>query len=214
MASVKVKFRPSSINGKEGFIYYQIIHNRVIRQLKTGYKIYPCEWNETSNSIIIENDERRNYLNSISGLIEWDLKRFDMILRQKENLKADYTSDDIVFIFQNKTEEQSFFRFMQSVIVQLRQMGKQRTSETYQVTFKSFFKFRNGEDLLLDEICSEVIQMYEAYLKSKGMIRNSSSFYLRILRAVYNRAVEKELTMQRFPFRHVYTGIFSCSLCD
>lgn len=207
MASVKVKFRPSSINGKEGFIYYQIIHNRVIRQLKTGYKIYPCEWNETSNSIIIENDERRNYLNSISGLIEWDLKRFDMILRQKENLKADYTSDDIVFIFQNKTEEQSFFRFMQSVIVQLRQMGKQRTSETYQVTFKSFFKFRNGEDLLLDEICSEVIQMYEAYLKSKGMIRNSSSFYLRILRAVYNRAVEKELTMQRFPFRHVYTGI-------
>ena len=30
---------------------------------------------------------------------------------------------------------------------------------------------------------------------------------MRILRAVYNRAVEKELTTQRFPFRHVYTGI-------
>ena len=28
MASVKVKFRPSSIDGKEGSIYYQVIHNR------------------------------------------------------------------------------------------------------------------------------------------------------------------------------------------
>ena len=30
---------------------------------------------------------------------------------------------------------------------------------------------------------------------------------MRILRAVYNRAVEKELTEQRHPFKHVYTGI-------
>ena len=30
MASVKVKFRPSSIEGKKGTIYYQIIQNRVI----------------------------------------------------------------------------------------------------------------------------------------------------------------------------------------
>ena len=29
MASVKVKFRPSTIEGKEGTIYYQIIQNRV-----------------------------------------------------------------------------------------------------------------------------------------------------------------------------------------
>jgi integrase len=30
---------------------------------------------------------------------------------------------------------------------------------------------------------------------------------MRILRAVYNRAVEKELTENRHPFKHVYTGI-------
>ena len=36
---------------------------------------------------------------------------------------------------------------------------------------------------------------------------NTISFYMRILRAVYNRAVEKELTPQKYPFRHVYTGV-------
>ena len=35
MASVKVKFRPSSIDGKEGSIYYQVIHNRVVRRNNT-----------------------------------------------------------------------------------------------------------------------------------------------------------------------------------
>lgn len=33
------------------------------------------------------------------------------------------------------------------------------------------------------------------------------SFYNRILQATYNRAVEKGMTEQCYPFRHVYTGI-------
>ena len=32
MASINVKFRPSTNENKEGTIYYQIIQNRVIRQ--------------------------------------------------------------------------------------------------------------------------------------------------------------------------------------
>ncbi len=39
MASIKVKFRPSTTAGKEGTIYYQIIQNRVIRQLKTDFRL-------------------------------------------------------------------------------------------------------------------------------------------------------------------------------
>ena len=36
---------------------------------------------------------------------------------------------------------------------------------------------------------------------------NTISFYMRNLRAIYNRAVERELTVQRYPFKHVYTGV-------
>ena len=39
MASVKVKFRPSTIGGKEGTLYYQVIHNREVRQLYTYHKL-------------------------------------------------------------------------------------------------------------------------------------------------------------------------------
>ena len=46
MASIKVKFRPSTNENKEGPIYYQIIQNRVIRQLKTDYRLFMYEWSE------------------------------------------------------------------------------------------------------------------------------------------------------------------------
>lgn len=43
------------------------------------------------------------------------------------------------------------------------------------------------------------------------MSKNSSSFYMRILRAAYNKAVQEQLVEQAFPFHEVYTGIAKTS---
>ena len=207
MASIKVKFRPSTSENKEGTIYYQIIQNRVIRQLKTDYRLFMHEWNEGSNAVIITNNSRQNYLQSIEERIDWDIKRLQSIINQWENKRIKYTADDIISTFQRQANEQSLFNFMQVVIAQLQQMGKQRTSETYRATQRSFMHFREDKDILLEEIDSDTMLMYEAYLRGRGLTKNTSSFYMRILRAVYNRAVEKDLTTNRNPFKHVYTGI-------
>ena len=207
MASVKVKFRPSTIEGKEGTIYYQIIQNRVIRQLKTDYRIFTDEWNEAGSCIFVGRSERSNLLLSLQERMEWDLKRLDMIIHQLDNRKSTYTANDIIVAFQNRVDEQSFFNFMQGIIKQLELLNKIRTSETYTAALNSFMKFRYGQDILLCEIDSDMMMLYEAWLKSKEICPNTVSFYMRILRAVYNRAVEKELIEQKYPFRHVYTGI-------
>nr|DAU97384.1 MAG TPA: DNA binding protein [Caudoviricetes sp.] len=117
MASVKAKFRPSVIEGKEGTVYYQIIQNRVIRQLKTDYRIFADEWNDAENNIIIGNSERSNLLLSLQERMKWDLKRFEMTIRKLGNQKSTFTVDEIIGFFQNGTDEQSFFNFMQGVIL-------------------------------------------------------------------------------------------------
>ena len=207
MASIKVKFRPSTNENKEGTIYYQIIQNRVIRQLKTDYRLFMHEWNEDNNAIIATNSSRQNYLQSIEERIDWDIRRLQNIITQLENKRVKYTADDIIVTFRKQANVQSLFNFMQGVIAQLQQMCKPRTSETYRCTLKSFMQFREDKDVLLENIDSDLMLMYEAYLHNRGLIKNSSSFYMRILRAVYNRAVEKDLTTNRNPFKHVYTGI-------
>ena len=99
------------------------------------------------------------------------------------------------------------FEFMQGVIASLKKIGKIRTSETYVTTLNSFKRFREDRDLALDDMDSDMMMAYEAHLKNRGVSPNSSSFYMRNLRAVYNRAVEKGLVSQRFPFKYVYTGV-------
>ena len=105
------------------------------------------------------------------------------------------------------TIEIYLFPFMKEVITNLKTLGRVRTSETYTSTLNSFKCFRENKDVALDNMDAEMMRAYESYLKIKGVTPNTSSFYMRNLRAVYNRAVEKGLTNQRFPFKHVYTGV-------
>ncbi len=62
-------------------------------------------------------------------------------------------------------------------------------------------------EVMLDCISSEIVEDYEAYLQAKGLVPNTTSFYMRILRAIYNRAVDDGILDRKNPFRHVYTGV-------
>ena len=204
--SIKVKFRPSTVEGKEGGIYFQIIHNRVVRQLNTDYKVFATEWDAEAESVIVTGN-RSSILLGISERLAWDIARLGKVIRQLETERRRYTADDVITAFHRMTKEASLFTFMHGVIAQLKQLGKIRTSETYTATLKSFMAFREEQDIPLDGITSDLMLLYEAYLKARGVRMNTISFYMRILRAVYNRAVEKGLTPQQNPFRHVYTGV-------
>ena len=206
MTSIKIKFRPSSVEGKEGGIFFQIIHNRVVRQLNTDYRVFASEWDAEAECIIV-NENRSATLYNIKERLEWDYARLKNVIRQLENDNIRFTADDVITAFHRLTKEMSLFNFMHSVIAQLKQLGKVRTSETYTATLKSFMAFREEQDVPLDGITSDLMLLYEAHLKARDVRINTIPFYMRNLRAVYNRAVEKGLTPQNNPFRHVYTGV-------
>ena len=108
----------------------------------------------------------------------------------------------------NKKTSESLFQFMNILIAMLRKNGQCRTMQHYKATLNSYKRFRAGKDISFREMDAEEIQSYEAYLKNVAKVcGNTSSFYLRILRATYNRAVEKGYATQRNPFKTVYTGI-------
>ena len=100
-----------------------------------------------------------------------------------------------------------FVVYSSTLIPCLQQIGKQRTAERYISSLNSFIRFRKGVDIPFHRIDSHLIQAYEGFLKSNGVCPNTTSFYMRNLRAIYNRAVEAGFTKQHNPFKHVYTGI-------
>ncbi len=209
MVSVKVKFRPSTVNGKEGTIYYQVIHNRVVRQINTDYKLFVSEWDSHSETVIshsILSEERNNYLLSISSRIRWDKDRLNKIIHALSQ-SGIFVTDDIVMRFHDNRQELSFNAYIRQQIARLKRLGKIRTSETYTAALRSFSSFMNDNEVLFDQLNADLLSEYEAYLKGRGNTPNTISFYMRILKAVYNRAVEDGLTGQRHPFRSVYTRV-------
>ena len=208
MASIIVKFRPSTVADHEGTIYYQIIHERKVRQLLTDYKVFPSEWDESRSMVTTtQKSERKSFILSIRERIRWDVERLTKIDRKLNSNGLTYTADDVIDEFNRYAHEYSLFNFMENIIARLKQNSKVRTSETYKSTLNSFKKFRKDEDIMLDCLTSEIMEAYEAWHKGRGVAPNTISFYTRILRAVYNRAVEDDIIENRNPFRHVYTGV-------
>ena len=210
MASVKVKFRPSTVSGREGTLYYQIIHNRVVRQINTEYKLFVSEWDCHSETVVLHHlspeQVRNNYLLSISSRIRWDKDRLNKIIHTLSQ-SGRFVTDDIVVRFRGGRQEQSFNDYICQQIARLKRLGKIRTSETYMAALRSFSGFMNDKAVLFDQLNADLIAEYEAYLKGRGNSPNTVSFYMRILKAVYNRAVEDGLTEQQYPFKSVYTGV-------
>lgn len=209
MATVKVKFRPSLVDGREGTVYYQVIHGRVVRQINTSYKLFPAEWSKRHSRIVItpSDEDRRQYLLLLDKRIAEDTDRLKNVITALGRKGETFMADDVVSAFHGGHRGQSFPVFMREVINGLKRLGKIRTSETYTSTLNSFMRFMEGKDIPPCDMDSDLMVAYEAWLKSGGVSMNTISFYMRNLRAVYNRAVEKGLVTQRFPFKHVYTGV-------
>lgn len=208
MTIVKVKFRPSTVADRPGSIIYLVTCRRNVRQITTGYKVFPYEWNERlSKPVSVNESERTAVILSIVRSLDMDMERLDGIIERFNSQRSSYSSDDVVAEFRRTRKENTLFMFMESVIARLQQLKYTGTAKNYRAALGSFKRFRDNEDIPIEAIDHITMEDYQAYLNSTGLVPNSISFYMRILRAVYNRAVEQDLTKDRKPFRTVFTGM-------
>lgn len=177
------------------------------RQITTGYKVFPHEWDkEHSKPIPADNGRRSTIVQLIIRKLHSDMERLNGIMERFDKEHCVYSSDDVVTEFRRTGKENTLFIFMESVIERLCQLNHLGTAKNYCSALGSFKRFRDNEDIPLAAIDQMIMEDYQAYLKSVGLTPNSISFYMHILRAVYNRAVEQELTIDRNPFRTVFIG--------
>lgn len=208
--SIKLKFKASVNPRKEGSLIFQVIHERKVRRIKSQFKIFRGEWDESAGQILLTSSDssRCSQLHVIRLNVEWELRRLRKIIDTLERSGKKWNLDEVIQKFNPYiNKEESVFHFIQAQILRKKQLGKIRSSETYQATLNSFMNFRQGIDLTFDMFDSDLMELYEAELRNRGVVRNTSSFYLRILRTNYKLAVEKGLTQDCHPFKRVYCGM-------
>ena len=206
MTSIKLKFRPSTTPGKEGSIVFQLIYGRTVRRITSRYKIFAGEWNGEVGRIALPTPSSPRYVHlvSVESALQWELNRLQRMVQESVPVNL----DEIAANFSSGIDAMdSVFNFIRRQIHHKEQIGKVRSSETYRSMLNSFTCFRKGVDLTFDMMDGMLMELYEAWMRKCGLTRNSTSFYMRILRTNYKLAVEKGLTPDRHPFRNVYCGI-------
>lgn len=209
MATVKVIFRMSSGRTNEGSLYFRVIHRRVMRQIHTGLRIMKEEWNDEDGRIEMRaHGGRLLYLSKMADRLKACEKRLRRIVYALDMSDREYLIDEIVARYNSPDAVEGFMSYCRKVIYDCRQIGKVCTASHYAMALNSFVRFcGDDEDVSFEAIDISLIRRYEQYLLHHGLVLNTTSYYMRNLRAMYNRAVEEGLTVQRNPFRRVYTGV-------
>lgn len=207
MTSIKVKVRPPRIAGKGGTVYYQVIHQRKVRQVATDIRV-PTEWWDPVRGQLIPADEETALVRNRIGCDVELLRRIvrDLERRQEETGRP-FTVGDIVERFRHPERHVSVTDFFREQIGFLTECGRLGTAVNYRKALECLAGFPGSGDLRFSEITASWVDLYHDYLLRRGLAKNSVSFHMRILRAVYNKAVRREYVVQTFPFRNVFTGI-------
>ena len=210
MTSIRLKFRPSTIPGKEGSLVFQLIQERSVLRITSEYKIFAEEWDDKAGKILLPapSSPRYAFLAFLKAELQWELDRLCRIVQKSEEATGTVSLDEIAAAFLPNVETpDSVFNFMREQIRHKKRLGKVRSAETYRSMLNSLIHFRKGRDMTFDMIDSGLLELYEAWMLKSGLTRNTTSFYMRILRTNYRLAVEKGVTADRHPFRHVYCGM-------
>lgn len=99
------------------------------------------------------------------------------------------------------------FAFVENEIRLAQMEGRSGRAQNLKSVRNSFRAFLGSTRLPFSKLTHELIASYEGWLKERGVTRNSSSFYLRLLRSIYNKAGLPGRTSGEYPFKDVYTGV-------
>ncbi len=213
--NVRIIYRSSRGKIEEGYLSLRLYYKGKTRQLATGLKLRANEWDNINSHIVLTDfsSERREYLRRIN--VELRNKTFHLerlLIEYKEKIDKGHASiENIVLDFRKASTPNSFTAYAELLGDKLIQQKQFRTAEAYQTTARRLVRFNKNSDLSLLQITPDFVERFERHLYEQSLSMNTISFYMRNLRAIYNKALQDKIMIANSdnPFSRVYTGIKS-----
>lgn len=100
----------------------------------------------------------------------------------------------------------TLFSILDNLLLRFNSHGRKSIIDKYG-QFRRVFEEFNGGDIDLKKVNKDLVCRFEEYLQYvRKCKKNSSSYYIRTFRAIYNRAVRAEYIDDKRPFTDVFTG--------
>ena len=190
MTSIKARLNCSHL-GRDGLypLVIQVIHNRVKRELHTPYRLRRTEFDPFCEKALTDRRFRERVcqvreINEYIINIKAELEKVKRFLAER----GEYSSSEIVNCFKARSDMDNFFIYADCKIGELKSAGKNGTASNYFSAVNAFERYIGGRAMPLNDITRNTIEGFIAFQKQQGNSPNTVAFYVRQLRAIYNKA--------------------------
>ena len=212
MASINVVYRPSQKKGRHpGSLSLRLIHDRQVKTITLkGCRIYDEEWDKDIKTVLTSSGKpgRAAYLEDVASRINDEVEAIESFILLLES-KGRYSLGDLLGLYQRQHDQSTLLGYVENLVTIMQARGQDRTARAYMTVTHGLMSFNGNTNIPLIKINSCLIKDFESHLKEKGRLPNTISYYMRNLRAIYNKAVKDKLILPQktdHPFAGVFTG--------
>lgn len=213
MTSMNFVFRSSTRKGRHpGSLSLRLIHNRQVKSVTlSGCSVYREEWDREFQSICYPAAAsfRTAALQEIECVMSREREVMGELIRTLER-RGRYTLEELLDLYRLKACEDRLLGYAESLARSMENRGQYRTARAYLTVTRGLIAFTGGSDIPLRQINACLVKDFEAHLKALGRLPNTISYYMRNLRAIYNKAAVDGLIVPSRngnPFEGVYVGV-------
>ncbi len=202
----KIKFVLDKQKRKDGTNIVMLFfrHGEFRKQATLGIKVHPDNW-DAEKGLITDREKKFRQLNQ---RLQYYRSAVDIVLLRHTGLNSDgptMYADIEAALFpdkaEEKKEEEAAANTLSEVAKRFTALKKESTRLTYERTVKHIEAFvSKGQTNVLDEVNKAWLTAFDNYLAESNPSPNARALHFRNLRAIFNYAIDEELTTN-YPFR-------------
>ncbi|WP_111308663.1 site-specific integrase [Confluentibacter sediminis] len=184
-------------------IIFRITHNRKTTSISTGYSILTTYWDEKKKEIKSNYKEVESvrFLNTI--LLKEKARINEVINKLYDKGELQYLSiNQVKQHVTRKVNYSSFLEYGNHLVEELISVRRFGTARTYEFTLKIMKTFANKKDIKFNEVNYDFLMKFEKFhLSKEDNNLNGLAFYLRTIRAIYNKGIKDGcIDKEAYPF--------------
>jgi site-specific recombinase XerD len=200
MISIKTVLRKKKLSNDKYPIYLRITKERKSIFFRTPYTSLENEWDSKQGKF---NKNASNYLLKNKLLLKF-IDRATDVITSIEQEKVYYNLYDVEKALRIETNPtiQNVFSFGQEIVSELEMAGRTGNARIHKQTLESIKKFHKNKELKFQQITSEFLEKYEAWLRSNGGTDGGIGVRMRCIRGIFNSAINRGRIKENiYPFK-------------
>ena len=211
---ISTKFTIKKAPNKDGkhSIILVLIKDRRNTSMATSYTCDYETWSfETHSLKISKNAKEMKRINEINNFINRTNQKIEDFIREKRRFNEDFTIAEISHEIKAETLSKAtaidYLKFHQEIMEEFLLADKIGTAKVYKETLNSIKKFCGKSYLRFQDLNFTFLEKYDAFLRSNGGSDSGISFKMRTIKAVFNKAIKREIISDKtYPFNKYKTS--------